>query len=452
MGSGRTTIWRNARFLLLWLTNLVSVAGTGASALAVSWWVLRETGSAAVMAGAGAVQVVVMALLAAPAGVVADRVDRRRYLVGLETARGLVMVVLAGTLLGGHAPVPWVYFLLMLDAAGLALFNPTISAVWPQVVPAEQLPQANSLIWTTQNLGRVVGPAVGGWLAASWGAWSAAAVDAFSYGVSALGLVLVGSLALPGVALAAGGRRDGGGAAAREAGGGGAEAQPPSAAEGGRRPGFLEDLVEGLRWTAGRRELVSLLVVASMLNLAFSGAFVLLPVLVERVFHAGPQALGWLEAGFSGGALAGGLLLSLLKVRPVGWRVAAALLVQTALMGFVGWSAHVALNVGLLFGMGLVNALINVAVTTLLQWMVPQSMMGRVFGLLSTVATALTPLGQVLAGFLGDRVAIPWIFSGAAILSVLVGLLAVARAPELLHMERWAPRAGAQQAGEPASS
>ncbi|MBE3555634.1 MAG: MFS transporter [Firmicutes bacterium] len=419
------TLWHNRRFLIVWIANLLSLTGSGASTVAVSWWVLQKTGSATLMAGADAMAVLTMVLLSLPAGVIADRVERRRYLAALEVVRGLVMLGLTVALLTEQATVPIVYFALVLDAAGLALFEPTLSSLWPQVVPVEQLPQANGLIWMTQNLGRVLGPALGGLLVAGLGVFAATAVDAFSYGISALGFLSMGSLASA--------HLSGGTAPGRKE-----TSQGPRGVNVQKAP-FLAELKDGLRWIAGRRPIVSLLVLASVLNLLFTAAIVLLPVLAQQVVQAGPQSLGWLQAGFSSGAMLGGLLLGLIKVQPSPKILIVGIMLQLLALAPIAWSMQLGVNVALLVVMGFFNASVNATVVTLVQWMVPLAMMGRVFGAFTTLSMALTPIGQMMGGVLADRFPLPWIFTGAALVALLVCAAALLLVPDLLRHENGLP-------------
>lgn len=430
------TLWHNRRFLIVWIANLLSLTGSGASMVAVSWWVLQKTGSATWMAGADAVAVLTMVLLSLPAGVIADRVERQRYLATLEVFRGLVMVGLTMAFLTERATVPIVYVALMLDAAGVALFEPTLSSLWPQLVPVQQLTQANGLIWATQNLGRILGPALGGLLVAGLGAFAATAMDAFSYGLSALGFLSLGSLAYAR------------GKTANALGRGGEAAQSTQAVRLQKLP-FLADLKDGLRWLVGRRALVTLLVLASVLNLLFMAAIVLLPVLAQQVVQAGPQSLGWLQAGFSGGAMLGGLLLGLLKLQPSPKILIAGLLLQLFALAPIAWSTQLGINVALLVVMGFFNASVNATIVTLVQWKVPSSMMGRVFGAFTTLSMALTPIGQMVGGVLADHFPLPWIFTGAALAALLVCAAALLFVPDLLRRENGlSPESSAVQVPE----
>ncbi|GAB6876507.1 MFS transporter [Thermaerobacter litoralis] len=433
------SLWRHRPFVVLWLARIVSVAGGMASMVAVQWWVLQATGSAQWMATTNAAVTLVMALVGLPAGVLVDRVHRGRFFLALELGRGAVMAALAALLLGGHATLPAVMALLALDAAGLALFMPLNSAIWPELVPAHQLAAANGLVATGESVGRIVGPAVGGLLATRHPGW-AALTDAVSYAVSALALVAAGALgwAAPGSPAGAAGRTPRAGIQAESGGPGTAPAGTAAEAAGeapkpaaGRRAGFAVQFRQGMAAVVGRPDLGPFFLLVSALNLAFSMAFVLIPVVVEEVLQGGPQTLGWVQAAFALGAIAGGLWAGSGRIprRATAWF--RMLSVQALLGAALGSSRWLLLSLAVAWTFGLLNALVNVAVSTLLQESVEPGLRGRVFGLLFTVAMILQPLGQMTGGILADRMPVAWVFAISSLLVVTSLVVAWWRAPSL---------------------
>ncbi|EKP95664.1 MFS transporter [Thermaerobacter subterraneus] len=430
------SLWRRRPFVVLWLARIVSVAGGMANMMAIQWWVLETTGSAQWMASVNAVVTLVMAVAGLPAGVLADRWHRGRFFLILEVGRGLVMAALAALLFTGRATLPAVLALLAVDAAGLALFVPLSSAIWPELVPPQQLAAANGLVATGESVGRIAGPALGGVLASRHPGWAALA-DAVSYAVSAVAILLAGALgwkapspSSPDETAGRPGTASEAGAAAISEAGGGAGSRPAGPATGSHRS-FAAQFREGVAAVFGRPDLGPFFILVSVLNLAFAASFVLIPVVVQRVLQGGPQVLGWIQASLAVGALAGGLLAGTGRGprRARGWM---QLIVLQALLGAVLGSSRwlpASIAAGCLFGV--VNALVNVAATTMLQQAVTPDLRGRVFGLLYTVAMILQPLGQMAGGTLADRVPVPMIFATTALLTVLAVAAAWWRAPAM---------------------
>ncbi|ADU51557.1 major facilitator superfamily MFS_1 [Thermaerobacter marianensis DSM 12885] len=449
------SLWRHRPFAVLWLARVVSVAGGMASMIAIQWWVLDTTGSAQWMATVNAVATLVMALVGIPAGVLVDRWHRGRFFLVLEAGRGAVMAALAALLFSGHATFPVVLVLLAVDAAGLALFMPLSSAIWPELVPPQQLAAANGLVATGESTGRILGPAIGGLLASRHPGWAILA-NAVSYACSAAAVVAAGALGWkaprgrvpdPGDRTATEGAAGVGDPAGRRSpsreqdgtavpGGPGDSAgdgstageRIPATARGGS---FVAQFREGWAAVFGRPDLGPFFLLVSVLNLVFSASFVLIPVVVREVLRGGPEALGWLQAAFAVGAVTGGLLAGSGRVprRSRSWVL--LVLFQAGLAVIVGASRWLATSILAGWAFGLINTLVNVAVTTMLQEAVAPALRGRVFGLLFTVAMILQPLGQMTGGMLADRVPVPSIFTATALSTVMVMAVAWWRAPAM---------------------
>ena len=138
-----------------------------------------------------AAQVVPMTFLVLVAGVWADRMSRRRLMLVSDLGRAAVQAVLAVLLLTDSAQL---WHLLVLCAAYGALeafFRPAAGGLTPSLVPADELQQANALVGLAQNAGHVIGPAAAGALIVVLSPGAAIAVDAATFVVSAVFLVLL---------------------------------------------------------------------------------------------------------------------------------------------------------------------------------------------------------------------------------------------------------------------
>jgi len=126
------------------------------------------------------------------AGVLSDRFERRRLLIVADLVRLVAIGAIAALALAETAELWQVIALVVVYGIGQALFQPAFSAIVPDVVPRDQLLQANAVRELMDPLGlRFAGPALGGLLIAVFGVGEALVVDAASFGVSALALTLM---------------------------------------------------------------------------------------------------------------------------------------------------------------------------------------------------------------------------------------------------------------------
>jgi hypothetical protein len=172
-------------FRLFFLARTTSGVGNDVATIAFAFAVLDLTGSASSL-GLGLLARTVPDLAVVPlAGVLADRLPRRRLLVASDLGRGILQAVLAGLLLSGRARFWEIVVLQIAYGAFDGLFHPTAQGLTPAVVSAGRLQQANALLSLSVNTTMIVGPALGGVLVATIEPGAAIAVDAASFLLSA---------------------------------------------------------------------------------------------------------------------------------------------------------------------------------------------------------------------------------------------------------------------------
>ena len=189
---------RYGEFRRWWVATLVSNVGSWMQIVAAQWLMISLTSSAVLVGAIGATNLPVL-LLAVPAGVLGDLLDRKRLII----AGQLVMLVAAAALglldaLGAVTPA-LLLFLLCGIGVGQGLTGPIAQTLQPELVPAPERPQAIALGAVNQNLARAIGPAIGGLLLAATSAAVVFSVNAASFiaVVIAVALVAVPARILP---------------------------------------------------------------------------------------------------------------------------------------------------------------------------------------------------------------------------------------------------------------
>lgn len=385
-------------FAVLWSGQTISSVGDFVYQVALAWWVLRATGSAAAMGTVLVCTFVPMVLFLLVGGVAVDRFPRVPLMLGSDLLRALIVGVVAALALRGTLDVWHVCVASVLFGVVDAVFRPAYTALVPEITPAEALPSANALSSIGVQGGRILGPALGAAIVAAGGPALAFALDAASFLVSAL-------LLLPLLGIAT--RHD------------------PS----GPVPGsILGDARAGIQSVLGSPWLWITIVAAAVTNVTLAGPYnVAIPFLVRDHHRADVRTLGLLYATFPIGYLLAGLWLgraSRIRYRGPLWYGAMAV----AGLGM--------LALGLPIGIAgiLVAALVNGAAlelssqvwTNTLQELVPNELLGRVSSVDLLGSYALLPVGFAVAGWATNAwgAASVCLLGGAA--TILIGMLGFA--------------------------
>lgn len=171
----------NPLYRAFWIASLFSNLGTWIHEVGAAWLMTQLDPSPVMVSSVRAAMALPILFLALPAGVLADRIDRRKLLIGTQCWMLIIAVTLAALTLA-DAVTPSVLLLLTAAAGlGMVIHAPSWQASIPELVPRSQLTSAIALGSISFNLARAAGPALGGFLVAWLGSWSAFAVNAGSF-------------------------------------------------------------------------------------------------------------------------------------------------------------------------------------------------------------------------------------------------------------------------------
>ncbi len=396
---------RRRGFTLLFTGQLVSALGDQAYAIALPWTVLAITGDPrqmAVVLAAGSVARVLALLIG---GALADRISPWVVMLTADAGRTVVVGVLGAALFVGLPPL-WVVALLAgFEGLGSGFFTPGVLAIIPSTVPEEQLPGANGLMQIIQFLSLVFGPILGG-VATATQASIALLADAGSFLVSTLTL---GAMRLP--------RR-------------------PRASSAG----MASDIRAGLRYAFGMPLIRTTMVIGIIGNIGFAGAFGVGVIVLARNLSHSPVTLGIFLTLIGVGGIIGGLSAAAfgrLKRRGVVtaslWVVvAAALAIIPLAAGTEASALPVALPIAASLRIplvaaatgviGIVIALGDTMLLTIMQQQVEPSFLARVSSIMVFAGSILQPLAIIGAGVLVATAGPGSTFLGAAALMLVAAL------------------------------
>jgi predicted MFS family arabinose efflux permease len=181
---------RNRDFLLFQTGSLLSTFGSGISGIAYPLLTLALTHSAAKTGYVGAVEFLPLVILSAPAGIAADRFDRRRLMIAADAVGAIALATLGTAVLTGHATFWLVVVVAFVDTTGAVLYRSGSSGAMKAVVPTPQLADASSVAMARMSTVRLVAPPIGGALY-DLARGIPFLVDAVSYAFSTAALLLM---------------------------------------------------------------------------------------------------------------------------------------------------------------------------------------------------------------------------------------------------------------------
>ncbi|MGH9017324.1 MAG: MFS transporter [Acidimicrobiales bacterium] len=380
---------RSRNFALVWSAALVSNVGSWMQTVALGFVITARTHNPLWTGLVAAAAFLPMGLLAPVGGALADRLDRRHWLITTTVAEAgfaTVLAVLAGT---GHAQPGALVAVAFLGGVAAAVGFPTYQAMLPDLVPRDDLLAAVSLSSAQFNLGRVIGPALAGVvLVVGTDAW-AFAVNAASFGAVVVALVFV---RLPDAA--------------------------PRALPG---EGIGRRMVAGARVAAaepGCRSAVILIAVVALIGSPFIG---LVPAVAVDGLHRGAAATSALVTGQGVGAVAGALALAPLARRPGRRRMlVAALLAFPAAVALYGAAPALVTATVAIVAVGACYIGVLTGLNTVVQLRAPEAARGRVLGLYMMALGTVYPLGLVIEGALAGSIGVRTVTVAAGVILVAV--------------------------------
>lgn len=357
--------------------------------LAQAWLIFDLTENAFYLGLVSALGALPTVLLAPIAGVLADRLDRRRILMTAQTITGSIMFGTGVLIISGQVQ-PWHLFAVAL-ATGVfqALDEPARQSLVPSLVPRSELPSAISMGTSLWSIGQVASPGVAGLIIAYVGAGPCFLVTAAGFWGSVLMLAFVRS-------------------------------RPAARTE--ERHGAMQEMLAGFQYIRQNRVLISLLSISLAIGAFGYAAFILAPVFAIDVLGVGAVGLGVMEAVAGVGGLVGTLIAARLGFHrrrgPI--LVVAATLFGCLLVAF-GYSRYFPLTLVIMTGIGFFDAVfINLALTVG-QLSLPDDLRGRIMGIWG-LTWFMPPFGGMLGGVLSGAIGAP---STVAVFGAIVATMAL---------------------------
>ena len=379
---------RNFRFL--WIGQAVSAVGDSVTLIALAFATLAVSPSAGSLGLVLSLATVARVVALPIGGVWSDRLPRQLVMLTSDGVRAVVQAVIAVLLITGHAQLWHIVVLAMVYSFAAGFFMPASGALVPQTVSVQRLQQANALMGLSRSVTQVAGPAVGGLLVAAIGPGWVFAIDAATFVVSAISLVL---MRVPGV-------------------------------EGKGQSNFWTELADGLRAVTTRRWYLLNLGAHALWNFAFASFLVLGPIVAKRSLGGAP-AWGLISASLGAGAILGGLialrviprrplLVANLALVPAAFQLLALAvpLPTAAIMAFcvIGWIGLTYLN--------------EVWFATVPQ-LIPAEVLARATSFDWLLSIIAMPIGFAVSGPVADRIGIQSTLVAAAVIMAVPCILIV---------------------------
>jgi Transmembrane secretion effector len=397
-----------------------SLIGDGIFLVSLAWQVYELSNAPTALSIVGVAMTVPQIVFLLVGGVVSDRFDRRRVMIAADALRAVSVAILGILSITGMLELWHILIVAAAFGAGTAFFGPAFDAIVPQLVPSEDLNQANSLDqFIRPAAARMLGPALGGWAIALWSGHPGPAflIDAFTFVLSIVCVALMRSREIE---------------------------RPPE-----ERASAFQEIREGFRFVRSRVWLWGTFLAATLAYLIFWGpSEVLLPFIVKNHMHGSARDLGFILALGGLGAMFAAIVMGNREMprRHITfmygvWTISTIAIAGYGLASFP-WQLMVASFVfNALEGAG------TIVWATTKGRLVPSRLLGRVSSFDWFISTGLVPVSFALTGPVAALFGPRTTLVGAGILGGIVtlgflflpGMRDVERSGDLAHAAREDP-------------
>ena len=402
---------RHRNFLLFWSGAFLSNTGTWMQAVAQGWLVLQLSNSPFWLGVDGFMATSPGLVLTLAGGVFADLVDRRKLLIYSQIIAGLSALTLGTLVLTQVVHIWMILALSFVTGCCMSIAGPSYLALVFNLVDREDLANAIALNSTQFQLARVLGPVAAGLGFKLFGLAGCFFANGLSFAAVCIGLAMVRYESEPHTSMA-----------------------PDRSVKD--KKAFVQDLVAGFRYVAGRPRVSWLLMVSAVMSLFGAPYISMMPVFARDIFKLGETGLALMMGIAGAGALFGALSLAYLGDFKYKGRF-----VLGGAFGFavclVCFSLSRALIVSLIFLFALgVGAVCSVAVTnTLLQKLVTDEMRGRVMSMFMLSFIGAMPIGNLIAGAASHRFGVPHTLAAGGTIIAVFAAIVFLRSPSLRELQ-----------------
>jgi len=374
----------------MWIGACTSTIGTWMQMVAQQWLVYTLSKDDPFYLGLdgflGQIPIVLFSLLG---GVMADRMDRRKMLLGSQYVQMSTALTLAALTFLNVERVWHILVLSFIVGAAQSFGGPAYSALIPSLVPKENLPNAIALNSIQFNLGRVIGPALGGITLTAFGAAWCFGLNGISFVAVIISLYIIN-----------------------------AGFTPAKSSES-----VLTSMKQGIAFIRTQEGMKPLILLSFLMTMMAIPLITFLPVFAKEVLHGTPKTFTALLC-FSGiGAICGALMVAgMAKTKNQG-RTALLMLIALGVATFVfARSTSVALSCVMIFFAGAAMITVFASITSLVQAITEDNMRGRVMSVYNVAFRGGMPFGMLIVGKLIPIYTAPLTMSVVGVLTMLLGL------------------------------
>ncbi|HZG13593.1 MAG TPA: MFS transporter [Candidatus Bathyarchaeia archaeon] len=398
-------LWKQSSFRLYWLGLFLSGLGDQFGWLALSWFVMKKTGSPLAMGGVVFTYFLSQVTAALVAGVLLDRFDRRKLIIVDNLLRGMIYIIIV-LLLQTNAPLWMLYACITIAGLLAPLSNTGAQTMLPRLVPDKDLLlKANGIMETNWQIAYLLGPAAAGVLVSWVGEAMVLIIDAVSFFLCAICFWYLPS-----------------------------DHDKEEVKERKKESKWISSLFDslqadfqtGFRYLFSKPLLLLLILFTFLFNMAYGPIEVGLPLYVTIVLADEATSLGLLWMAFAIGSLGGSLFFSVVNWRvPTGYTLAMIIVLWGVTTLPLGLFHRLDLGMISMALAGMTFAPFGVLYRTYLQRQVPQELMGRVLTSIRTITGLGLPVGSFLTGWLIPLMGISQLFLAAALFCMATGAFAM---------------------------
>jgi len=356
----------NRNYLIYLIGSTISLHGLWVYRVALGWYAWQLSQSELWVGIVAATQFAPAVFFGPIFGVLADRLDRRRAAIFINSLSVLNMLALGFLTALGQMDITLLAGLSLMQGFLDSAHTPVRMSIVPNLVMRIQLQNAIAISSVSFNMSRFVGPALAGIIISGFGVATAFVINGISYLALILAMVII--------------------------------RLNPSPTAGRPRKHPWVELLEGARYIVNHQAIRSLLVVSALASVFGRGALEMLPVFSDSVFKGGASALAILTSAVGAGAVASGLALS----RGSGWLnlriIQTSLMLVGCLVVALGAFSSFIVAIVIVTLLGVTLSLCGIGAQILIQTLVEDEVRGRVSSFWGIIAFGGTSLGSLLVG------------------------------------------------------